>query len=493
MASHSTDVCEEAPSELSLEIITEAIENIREARRRPDEESISLYLVKTGLLSKNVDSDKIVSAAIRQFENSGLIMNRPTKDGDSYFVCKLATKTSENRIPATIIKEDKSTKSSTRNQEKPELSLDFGMQFNTGNINFTPYSEFITLRNQVKELMESAKNEDLKTMKERVSILEREKKKLSDENISLKRELIKLQDLLANHRSIPREEPPIANKSWSKNRTEPIEQNSIEFETTAHRNRNWSYPRVSSSTRTFITEKPNFESRNRFQQLSNLSESREDTYPGVARRNPYFGAEMTASYAEAAMENTRNGSRAIDLRREERNQQPENNFSQKKKVIIIGDSMLKQIKRKDINYHLQDTVTHVKTFPGATSEDMSSYLKPTLKSSPDEIILHCGTNDLRYEEPKEIAERIIGIAKEIESHGQKATVSGLIRRTDSPEMETKRRAVNVLLGEMLRESRTRFITHENVNPVHLNRWGLHLNQYGSKVITENFTRYLTQS
>ena len=99
--------------------------------------------------------------------------------------------------------------------------------------------------------------------------------------------------------------------------------------------------------------------------------------------------------------------------------------------------MLKQIKRKDINYNLQDTVTHVKTFPGATSEDMSSYIEPTLKSNPDEVILHCGTNDLRHEEPKEIAERIVGIAKEIESRGQKATVSGLIRRTDLPELDTK--------------------------------------------------------
>ena len=68
--------------------------------------------------------------------------------------------------------------------------------------------------------------------------------------------------------------------------------------------------------------------------------------------------------------------------------------------------MLKQIKRQDINYHLHDTIAHVKTFPGATSEDMKSYIEPTLKSKPDEIILHCGTNDLRNEEPQEIAEKI---------------------------------------------------------------------------------------
>ena len=155
--------------------------------------------------------------------------------------------------------------------------------------------------------------------------------------------------------------------------------------------------------------------------------------------------------------------------------------------------MLKQIKRQDINYHLHDTIAHVKTFPGATSEDMKSYIEPTLKSKPDEVILHCGTNDLRNEEPQEIAEKIAEIAQGIQARGQKATVSGLIRRTDSPELESKRRAVNVFLLEKLRGSQIGFINHDNVNPAHLNKWGLHLNQYGTKAITENVIKYLTQN
>ncbi len=490
------DVREEAPNEIGLEIITEAIDNIREARKRPDDESISLYLVKKGFLSNDVDSDERISAAIRHFVNIGLIINRPTKDGDSYFASKSPPKSLESRIPATITAEDKITKPSTSNHDKPELSSDFGMQFCTGSINFTPYSEFITLRNQVEELVETTKNKDLKLMKERVNILEREKRNLSDENISLKRELIKLQDLLANHRNTSRDEPTIENTNLSNNRTKSGEQNIIEYRTTTQRNQTRSYPRA-STTKNFLLEKPNLELRNRFQHLSNLPESREGTYAEIASKRPYVGTEMTAPYAGAAFWNTRNANQdwgtAVGITRDARNQPPESNYGQKKKVVIIGDSMLKQIKRKDINYNLQDTVTHVKTFPGATSEDMSSYIEPTLKSNPDEVILHCGTNDLRHEQPKEIAERIVGIAKEIESRGQKATVSGLIRRTDSPELETKRRSVNVFLGEMLLGSTTRFISHENVHPFHLNRWGLHLNQYGSKIITENFVRYLTNN
>ena len=89
------------------------------------------------------------------------------------------------------------------------------MQHNSNN-NFTPYDEFLALRNQVEELVKSAKNKDLDEMKEKIEILEKEKRKISDENITLKRELIKLQDLLASHRRIPREDqsiPNIANKN----------------------------------------------------------------------------------------------------------------------------------------------------------------------------------------------------------------------------------------------------------------------------------------
>ena len=351
------------------------------------------------------------------------------------------------------------------------------MQHNSNN-NFTPYDEFLALRNQVEELVKSAKNKDLDEMKEKIEILEKEKRKISDENITLKRELIKLQDLLASHRRIPREDQSIPNiaiknrpnqdffltKEQSKRNSDFLSrtmetqyrsrpaQSPIEMDTMLHKTsntQNWSFPRV-STTRNFVSEKPSFESRNRFQCLSDLSASRDGTYAGAAAIDPYAGVAVTAPYAGVATTNTRQD---LDTKREEkRNQQRDRNFNPKKKVVIIGDSMLKQIKRQDINYHFHDTIAHVKIFPGATSEDMKSYIEPTLKSKPDEVILHCGTNDLRNEEPQEIAEKIAEIAQGIQAREQKVTVSGLIRRANSPELEWKRRAVNVFLLEKLRGS-----------------------------------------
>ena len=78
--------------------------------------------------------------------------------------------------------------------------------------------------------------------------------------------------------------------------------------------------------------------------------------------------------------------------------------------------MLKNLKRREINSELQSRgiTTHVKTFPGATAEDMKFYIQPALKSKP--VIVHCGTNNLRSEEPHAVARKIIDVAVQAKSH-----------------------------------------------------------------------------
>ena len=36
-----------------------------------------------------------------------------------------------------------------------------------------------------------------------------------------------------------------------------------------------------------------------------------------------------------------------------------------------------------------------KEFSGATTDDMTSYIQPTVSNDPECIVLHCGTKDLR--------------------------------------------------------------------------------------------------
>ena len=47
---------------------------------------------------------------------------------------------------------------------------------------------------------------------------------------------------------------------------------------------------------------------------------------------------------------------------------------------------------------------------------MSHYIKPSLKYTPDVVILHCGTNDLRTEKSADIiASEIITLANEMKN------------------------------------------------------------------------------
>ena len=106
---------------------------------------------------------------------------------------------------------------------------------------------------------------------------------------------------------------------------------------------------------------------------------------------------------------------------------------QKPCVIIAGDSMLKFINGRKLSSQISNqSLTYVKAFPGATVEDMSDYIMPSLRRNPEEVILHVGTNNLKSSEPREIAEGIVNLGLKIQNHSPecKVTISSLISRSD---------------------------------------------------------------
>ena len=76
-------------------------------------------------------------------------------------------------------------------------------------------------------------------------------------------------------------------------------------------------------------------------------------------------------------------------------------------VTILGDSMLKQLDvnrvRRSINSNKR---VNIRTFSGATIEDMKHYVEPTLKRNPKAIIIHAGKNNI----PSRVLARIPKLA-----------------------------------------------------------------------------------
>ena len=72
-----------------------------------------------------------------------------------------------------------------------------------------------------------------------------------------------------------------------------------------------------------------------------------------------------------------------------------------KKTLLVGDSTEKNIKEWRLNKRIKFSVA-VKSIPGATTKGMKHHIKGCLEdNSPDSIILHVGTNNLKNKESVE--------------------------------------------------------------------------------------------
>ena len=71
--------------------------------------------------------------------------------------------------------------------------------------------------------------------------------------------------------------------------------------------------------------------------------------------------------------------------------QDNNKKEKSKNVIITGNSMLNNINSRGLSKSKKVSVSN---FPGATREDILAEVDGTLKSHPDTLIVHAGTNDL---------------------------------------------------------------------------------------------------
>ena len=121
---------------------------------------------------------------------------------------------------------------------------------------------------------------------------------------------------------------------------------------------------------------------------------------------------------------------------------------------------------------------------------MEDYIKPTVKLSPKQIILHCGTNNLPSSEDLETIANNINIAKNIKADTVKVEISGIIPRRDTFNLKAKQ--VNETLKKICKEEKIPFISYHRINTRFLlNRRGLHLNVKGATRLAQSFKRFLS--
>ena len=157
--------------------------------------------------------------------------------------------------------------------------------------------------------------------------------------------------------------------------------------------------------------------------------------------------------------------------------------------------MLKFIKGRKLSSQISNqSLTYVKAFPGVTLQDMSDFIMPSLCRKPEEVILHVGTNNLKFSEPQEIAEGIINLGLKIQNHSPdcKITISSLISRSDQT-LNSKIKEVNKIVNQFAKQHAWRTIPHSNIKNEPFNAGGLHLNVKGTKVLAKNLVSHLRNS
>ena len=95
--------------------------------------------------------------------------------------------------------------------------------------------------------------------------------------------------------------------------------------------------------------------------------------------------------------------------------------------MILGDSMIKDIDQGKIRKDLHNNEKNdIKSFPGATTNHMKSYVNPSKEFNNDLISLHCGTNDLRSNTlPSEIDKEIADLANELKTDKNEVMASSI--------------------------------------------------------------------
>ena len=68
------------------------------------------------------------------------------------------------------------------------------------------------------------------------------------------------------------------------------------------------------------------------------------------------------------------------------------NKTLKKDFVIIGDSMIKYINTQEIS---RSSSVKIRSHPGATTEDLIDYVRPTARKKTKMMVIHSGTNDIK--------------------------------------------------------------------------------------------------
>ena len=171
--------------------------------------------------------------------------------------------------------------------------------------------------------------------------------------------------------------------------------------------------------------------------------------------------------------------------------QSSNHITSKKKVTIVGDSILKYVRREDVSTKQHNT--RVLFHLGATTEDMLDFVKPIVRRKPDYLLIHSGSNDLtKGVNTIKKVKKLTKVIRELDTDEEiKLGFSSITCRKDR-DLDDKIKEVNDKLEKYCKSKGFIFVDNKNIDESCLNNSKLHLNKNGTNMLLRNFKRSLYQ-
>ena len=165
----------------------------------------------------------------------------------------------------------------------------------------------------------------------------------------------------------------------------------------------------------------------------------------------------------------------------------QNTVGDKKSVIITGDSMLNGVHERGLSKNHR---VKINNFPGGTSKVIFDNIHDIMKSKPDYLIVHAGTNGLTN--GTNLLNQAKKIVKEVQkiSNKTKIVFSSIIVRKDVKNISKKVSEVNSHLKNYCAQKNIDYIDNSNIKEDHLGAKKLHLSKKGNSILANNFLKYL---
>ena len=169
-----------------------------------------------------------------------------------------------------------------------------------------------------------------------------------------------------------------------------------------------------------------------------------------------------------------------------------------KKVMLVGDSHLKRIKRKLFNDSIENEKCYIKSYSGANIKELNHFIElPLAEEKPDITVIHIGSNEVDNRncetlDIKETAQRIINIGRKCKDSGvSEVVISSILVKRNFKITKTIRK-INDELRELCLMNNFNFICNDEISSRFLSRDGIHLVEEGTYILAGNFVNFLNR-